>query len=823
MAYNLNHMAKRFLLLMLAFALVISVSYHPSNSQTVHAAGLPVVDIPAKVERIIDVIGMAIAQRMVDSMVQSTVKWAQSGFDGNPAYATNPKQYFADIADGVAGEFIRGSDLGFLCSPFQAQIRLSLVQQYTEDPRPFQCTLTGINGNIEDFYKDFSSGGWGSWFSMTQNSNNNPYGAFLKARIELDSRIAENIGIEKTQLDWNQGFLSWKGECPADKTVTAEQAAEWADSEIYDREGLPYEAGDCLDNSLKPIATPGSTIKSQLDRVLPSGMERLINAQHIDQLVSGFASGLLNRYVFGSKGLFASGSSSSSSGGASGGNVLDSRIGKIDTDGDNIPEGEDMDKDGALVSSVDICYHGGSAPNCITSRNATQSPYLEPLCNSVERATNTLTEFTRFMDANADQMQGGASLKGRIITGILTGPVGAIFGGFFGGGSIDNFVDEADSTIWHNKAAAVDGSITSVIRNIQEINIPYFDSTEVVVNRYSFYIDKVSESLIQNRDLDLAKIGNGGGGLENLMKKTAYNLRYLQEVKSRLGQCSLPNMTDLNSIATPPEDSSGGGEQCLATGQRYEEVLDTAMDTVLAERPDIANLPNIEDGGRQNARTFLALVEAELISMGYLATDTVLNGNNNPNTGDLIAVWRSGDATMERYDAIIGSAATIRDAAQSSFTGFVPLGCTPSGGSRDCACDNGGGGTTPAPGTEPASLINDVRAERDKYASSFNSLCTNPSGLEPDSCPLGKILNDVAWKNKDSGWVLLGKDGGHRCKTPSGKTVSCDYLVHQPTMYGYDVLRDAEGDAEAIWDGPDTSIGSQVNSGSRTLVTPTAP
>src|SRR3989344_9259989 len=61
----------------------------------------------------LDIAARAAAQAIIQRMVDSTVSWASSGFEGNPAYATDPKQYFADIADGVAGEFIGGSDLAF--------------------------------------------------------------------------------------------------------------------------------------------------------------------------------------------------------------------------------------------------------------------------------------------------------------------------------------------------------------------------------------------------------------------------------------------------------------------------------------------------------------------------------------------------------------------------------------------------------------------------------------------------------------------------------------------------------------------------------------
>ena len=139
----------------------------------------------------LDMAARIAAQIAIQRIVASTVEWANTGFEGNPAYVTDPKQYFSDLSDGIAGEFILGSDLSFLCSPFQTQIRLALRQSYVR-PNPFQCTLTQVVGNIENFYGDFSQGGWDAWFSMTQNPTNNPYGAYLEAKIEL-LRAYDNI------------------------------------------------------------------------------------------------------------------------------------------------------------------------------------------------------------------------------------------------------------------------------------------------------------------------------------------------------------------------------------------------------------------------------------------------------------------------------------------------------------------------------------------------------------------------------------------------------------------------------------------------------
>lgn len=323
-------LAKKIAAFVLTLSIVSSVAYMPvfaPRTQAIFGIGDIVIDIKALAERIVDGIAMALAQQLIDKMVQSTVQWAQSGFEGNPAYATNPEQFFTNIADGVAGEFIAGSDLDYLCSPFQTQIRLALQKQYVDDGTQFQCTLTEVISNIDAFYGDFSQGGWDAWFSMTQNNTNNPYGAFLDAQVELDARIAESLNLQKEQLDWNQGFLSWS-DCEATNPPMWQNNASFTFDDVPTQGGdLPSQTlnqgilpsrslnplhvpgvaeGECIKRG--PTKTPGSTIKSQLDQILPSGLNKLITAQHVDQLVTSFATGLLNRYVFGSQGLFSGGS-----------------------------------------------------------------------------------------------------------------------------------------------------------------------------------------------------------------------------------------------------------------------------------------------------------------------------------------------------------------------------------------------------------------------------------------------------------------------------------------------------------------------------------
>lgn len=230
----------------------------------------------------LDKIAITIAKAYIERMVDSTVEWINNGFDGNPAYVTDPKQYFLDIADGLGGEFIMGTGVGsttldFLCSPFRANIKLSLQQNFQKAP-DFQCRISGIKGNIEDFYHDFTNGGLESWFSITQNWSNQPYGAYVNAQIELDKRVAEAIGVQNKELSWSGGFLSFKQCISKDNN------------------------GKCI--AYGPTKTPGTVIENQLEGVLGSGLKQLELADEFDELIGALLGQLLKETIFNEKGLF---------------------------------------------------------------------------------------------------------------------------------------------------------------------------------------------------------------------------------------------------------------------------------------------------------------------------------------------------------------------------------------------------------------------------------------------------------------------------------------------------------------------------------------
>ncbi|GIW68287.1 MAG: hypothetical protein KatS3mg099_235 [Candidatus Parcubacteria bacterium] len=150
------------------------------------------------------------------------------------------------------------------------RIRCSLIT-YSNDPRAF------ISG-------DFSQGGLAAWFAYVRDSN--PIALRFQLEDEISRRIAEEQGTEQTLLSWNQGFFS-----PPDLNAC------YGDGGIL----LSITANepplsDCL------RVSPGSIIKDQLERVLGMNLDRLANADEINEFI-GAAVTLLIDQLFQGGGL----------------------------------------------------------------------------------------------------------------------------------------------------------------------------------------------------------------------------------------------------------------------------------------------------------------------------------------------------------------------------------------------------------------------------------------------------------------------------------------------------------------------------------------
>jgi hypothetical protein len=223
----------------------------------------------------LDAIVVDMSKTTLNALTESIVNWINRGFNGNPAFVDDFGGFLREVADRETAYFIEGSPLELLCSPWklQIQIALSIPTGYRKE---IACTLSDIVANMDEFINgDFSQGGWGGWLALTTRPNNNPYGIYLSASSELDSRIAAQQGIDTTKLNWAKGFLS--------KEVCEE-------TPLKDGETGPGRPQNCK------IVTPGSVIEDQLANILGSSVRQLELADDFNEIVNALI-GYLTRQV----------------------------------------------------------------------------------------------------------------------------------------------------------------------------------------------------------------------------------------------------------------------------------------------------------------------------------------------------------------------------------------------------------------------------------------------------------------------------------------------------------------------------------------------
>ncbi|MBL7045488.1 MAG: hypothetical protein ISR99_00415, partial [Parcubacteria group bacterium] len=233
-------------------------------------------------ECLLDGIVVLLREVLISQLVKSVVTWINSGFDGNPAFITDLRGFLTDVVDETIGTYIDSSQLSFLCSPFQLDIKIAIRINFESVDREPACTLTDVVENIDDFYKRGFGGGWKGFIDANTITGNNPFFAYLDADVRIRGRIDKSLAIELEKLKWGDGFPGF---------------------EICDEE-VPGESS-CQ------TVTPGSYVNHTLNRyAADSGINQLELADEIDEIIGALAAQLSKQLLTGAGGLLGASRSS---------------------------------------------------------------------------------------------------------------------------------------------------------------------------------------------------------------------------------------------------------------------------------------------------------------------------------------------------------------------------------------------------------------------------------------------------------------------------------------------------------------------------------
>ena len=275
---------------------------------------VPTADIPGVVkEAIKDCLAWAAANAALEILTEEIVGEINSGFAGNPAYVTSLASSLLRAADGAFVGFIQSGDLSDVSPSFRQDVAFAVIDDYNKRNDFGSRMASTLDEDLYDidafFAGDFSQGGWNTWFKATQEPQNNPYGAYLLAQEEADRRVAAGVSEKQTEIEVGRGFQN-KEVCEDVETGTKkEYIYSPVDGSIISVVDVPVTETRCR------TVTPGSVIQESLQKVLGSGVDRIVQADELNEALSLLLTGLITDMLSSDEGLFGSGEFISTSAG----------------------------------------------------------------------------------------------------------------------------------------------------------------------------------------------------------------------------------------------------------------------------------------------------------------------------------------------------------------------------------------------------------------------------------------------------------------------------------------------------------------------------
>jgi len=239
----------------------------------------------------LNAIGKAVAKILVQDITESVVNWIQTGDFGDPLFIQNPSQYFEDIAKNEIlgfGQEISDPTLYPFGKAFMQIKANSFKNKFANNAKYSLNTLMedrypGFTS--ENFYADFSQGGWGAWNAMVQNPANNPLGFALMASEELEKRIEEKTSLAKDSLQQSGGYLGVE-RCANPEGVSKEEDDNYRNGVEGARKCKSWET-----------VTPGRLIGDELTNTFMKKDNALMDVETLNDAVAAILDAVLDKFV----------------------------------------------------------------------------------------------------------------------------------------------------------------------------------------------------------------------------------------------------------------------------------------------------------------------------------------------------------------------------------------------------------------------------------------------------------------------------------------------------------------------------------------------
>ncbi len=234
-------------------------------------------------ECLLDGVYTNMRQTLVSSLIRSTVRWANTGFNGNPTYVEDTNLHLLErISDPTAERIITGAETDVLPGPFRRDVRVSLAKSYSQQTRSpehvLRCSLP--DSELEAFSQGALSGEryMRAYQAFLTEPACNPLFAYSTAENYLRQSISNAQQEELTQLQWGNGFRS-----------------------LETTQDIDVGNGETV--RLSRISTPGYLIAAQLSQTVGTGLRQAESADEIDEIISTLMANIGTEALAGQEGF----------------------------------------------------------------------------------------------------------------------------------------------------------------------------------------------------------------------------------------------------------------------------------------------------------------------------------------------------------------------------------------------------------------------------------------------------------------------------------------------------------------------------------------
>ncbi len=225
--------SKNIILTLLPFMLAFTIFVGVSAPQKAEAIFVPTNDVALNLtttgifgfnaeqwtkEYVLDLASYAASQGAVDAIVETIIKGILTKVN---AIVKDFRAELIKLQNKVAKDLGIEIDLVDTCFAFPQFSIDRPADNANKFSAKLSCTLNtaGPTGATpEQFYADFTNGGWDSYQRVSFQTQNNPFGAWMNVQEQMSERDAEQKQKELEELRWGNGVRSLKDDDGKTKT-----------------------------------------------------------------------------------------------------------------------------------------------------------------------------------------------------------------------------------------------------------------------------------------------------------------------------------------------------------------------------------------------------------------------------------------------------------------------------------------------------------------------------------------------------------------------------------------------------------------------------